>query len=126
MELDNKLPQVFADRGQLQQVFQNLIMNAIEAMHAARGRSHLLRIRSEIIEDSKRIVVSIADSGTGIGEKDKDRIFEPFFTTKSTGTGIGLVICRSIIESHGGMLQASANRPHGSIFEVVLPIEAAG
>ena len=63
-------------------------MNAIEAMHAARGRSHLLRIRSEIIENSKRIVVSIADSGTGIGEKDKDRIFEPLFTTKSTGTGI--------------------------------------
>ena len=126
MELHNGLPQVFADRGQLQQVFQNLIMNAIEAMHAAPDRSHLLRIRSDIIEDSNRIAVSIADSGTGIGEKDKDRIFEPFFTTKSTGTGIGLMICRSIIESHGGMLKASANRPYGSIFEVVLPIEAAG
>ena len=126
MELHNGLPQVFADRGQLQQVFHNLIMNAIEAMHAAPDRSHLLRIRSDIIEDSNRIAVSIADSGTGIGEKDKDRIFEPFFTTKSTGTGIGLMICQSIIESHGGMLKASANRPYGSIFEVVLPIEAAG
>lgn len=71
-------------------------------------------------------MVSIADSGTGIGEKDKNRIYEPFFTTKSTGTGIGLTICRSIIESHGGVLQASANRPSGTIFEVVLPIEAAG
>ena len=78
------------------------------------------------MKTSNRIAVSIADSGTGIGEKDKDRIFEPFFTTKSTGTGIGLMICQSIIESHGGMLKASANRPYGSIFEVVLPIEAAG
>ena len=126
MELHNELPQMFADRGQLQQVLQNLITNAVEAMHAASDRSRLLRIRSDIIQDRNRIVVSIADSGTGIGEKDRDRIFEPFFTTKSTGTGIGLTICRSIIESHGGRLQASANRPYGTIFEVVLPIEAAG
>ena len=126
MEPHNELPQVFADRGQLQQVFQNLIMNAIEAMHATPERSRVLRMRSDIIQDSNQIVVSIADSGAGIGEKDKDRIFEPFFTTKSTGTGIGLTICRSIIESHGGVLQASANRPYGTIFEVVLPIEAAG
>jgi signal transduction histidine kinase len=126
MELHNGLPQVFADRGQLQQVFQNLIMNAIEAMRATPERSRVLRMRSDIIQDSNQIVVSIADSGTGIGEKDKNRIYEPFFTTKSTGTGIGLTICRSIIESHGGVLQASANRPSGTIFEVVLPIEAAG
>jgi signal transduction histidine kinase len=126
MELRNELPQVFADRGQLQQVLQNLITNAIEAMHDASDRSRLLRIRSDIIQAPNRIVVSIADSGTGIGEKDSDRIFEAFFTTKSTGTGIGLTICRSIIESHGGRLQASANLPHGTIFEVVLPIEAAG
>jgi signal transduction histidine kinase len=126
MELHNKLPQVFGDRGQLQQVFQNLIMNAIEAMHATPERSRVLRMRSDIIQDSNQIVVSIADSGAGIGEKDKDHIFEPFFTTKPTGTGIGLTICRSIIESHGGVLQASANRPYGAVFEVVLPIEAAG
>jgi signal transduction histidine kinase len=117
---------VFGDRGQLQQVFQNLIMNAIEAMHATPERSRVLRMRSDIIQDSNQIVVSIADSGAGIGEKDKDHIFEPFFTTKPTGTGIGLTICRSIIESHGGVLQASANRPYGAVFEVVLPIEAAG
>jgi len=126
MEPHNELPQVFADRGQLQQVFQNLIMNAIEAMRATPERFRVLRMRSDIIQDSNQIVVSIADSGTGIGEKDKNRIYEPFFTTKSTGTGIGLTICRSIIESHGGVLQASANRPSGTIFEVVLPIEAAG
>ena len=126
MELHKELPRMFADRGQLQQVLQNLITNAIEAMHAAPDRSRLLRIRSDIIQDWSRIVVSIADSGTGIGEKDRDRIFEPFFTTKSTGAGIGLTICQSIIESHGGRLQASANRPYGTIFEVVLPIETAG
>jgi signal transduction histidine kinase len=126
MEPHSELPQVFADRGQLQQVFQNLIMNAIEAMHATPERSRVLQMKSNISQDSNQIVVSIADSGAGIGEKDKGRIFEPFFTTKSTGTGIGLTICRSIIESHGGMLRASANRPHGTIFEVVLPIEAAG
>jgi signal transduction histidine kinase len=126
MEPHDQLPQVFADRGQLQQVFQNLIMNAIEAMHATPERSRVLRMKSDITRDSNQIVVSIADSGAGIGEQDKGRIFEPFFTTKSTGTGIGLTICRSIIESHGGMLRAYANRPYGTIFEVVLPIEAAG
>jgi len=126
MESQDKFPQVFADRGQLQQVFQNLIMNAIEAMHTAPERSRLLRIKSDISRDQKQIVVSIADSGTGIGEQDKHRIFEPFFTTKSTGTGIGLTICRSIIDSHGGVLQASANRPYGTIIEVILPIEPQG
>ncbi len=125
MELHNQLPQVFADRGQLQQVLQNLIMNAIEAMHNTPELSRALRIRSNVIQASNQIVVSIADSGAGIGEEDKGRIYEPFFSTKPTGTGIGLTICRSIIESHGGMLQASANRSVGTIFEVVLPIEAA-
>jgi signal transduction histidine kinase len=86
----------------------------------------VLRIKSDISRDQKQIVVSIADSGTGIGEQDKHRIFEPFFTTKSTGTGIGLTICRSIIDSHGGVLQASANRPYGTIIEVILPIEPQG
>jgi signal transduction histidine kinase len=100
-------------------------MNAIEAMHATPERSRVLRMKSDVIQDANQVVVSIADSGAGIGEQDKDRIFDPFFTTKSTGTGIGLTICRSIIESHGGMLQASANRPNGTVFEVVLPIEAA-
>jgi signal transduction histidine kinase len=124
MELDNQLPQVFADRGQLQQVFQNLIMNAIEAMHVTPESSRVLRTRSNIVRDSNDIMVSITDFGTGIGEKDKDRIFEPFFTTKSAGTGIGLTICQSIIESHGGGLRAFANRPYGTIVEVVLPIGA--
>ena len=123
-ELHNQLPQVFADRGQLQQVFLNLIMNAIEAMHVTPESSRVLRIRSNIVREFNNIIVSIADAGTGIGEKDKDRIFEPFFTTKSAGTGIGLTICQSIIESHGGGLRALATRPSGTIFEVILPIGA--
>ncbi|HEU0084477.1 MAG TPA: MASE4 domain-containing protein [Bradyrhizobium sp.] len=126
VEPHDALPRVFADRGQLQQVFHNLIMNAIEAMHGTAEHSRTLRMTSDVARDASQIVVSIADSGAGIGEQDKARIFEPFFTTKSTGTGIGLTICRSIIESHGGVLQASANRPSGTIFEVVLPVEAAG
>jgi signal transduction histidine kinase len=66
-------------------------------------------------------VVTVEDSGTGLGGEDKDRMFEPFFTTKSTGTGVGLAICRVIIESHGGSLVASENKPCGAIFEVTLP-----
>jgi signal transduction histidine kinase len=120
-ELREGLPQLLADRAQLQQVFLNLVMNAIEAMRPITGRPRVLRIRSNIIQDSSGVVVGVEDSGAGIDRKDKDRIFEPFVTTKSTGMGIGLAICKSIIESHGGTLQASANNPYGTIFHVALP-----
>jgi signal transduction histidine kinase len=120
-ELHEGLSQVLADRVQLQEVFLNLIMNAIEAMRTVTDRAHLLRIRSSISEDARGILVTIEDSGVGIGKEDRDRIFEPFFSTKSTGTGMGLAICRSIIESHGGRLWASTAIAHGSIFHVVLP-----
>ena len=123
IEPNEALPLVFADRGQLQQVFHNLILNAIEAMHGTPEPSRGLRMWSEFKPESNHVAVSVADYGAGIGEQDKDRIFDPFFTTKSAGTGIGLTICRSIIESHGGMLQASPNQPSGTIFEVVLPVE---
>jgi len=120
-ELPDGLPNLLADRGQLQQVFLNLITNAIEAMRPVTDRARTLRIRSELIPESSGVRVTIADSGTGIEPKDKDRIFEPFFTTKTTGTGIGLAICRSIIESHGGALRVSAGAPHGTIFHIDLP-----
>ena len=77
-------------------MFLNLIMNAIEAMRSVSDRVRLLRIKSDFIQETSGVLVTIEDSGTGIDRKDKDRIFEPFFTTKSTGTGIGLAICRSI------------------------------
>jgi signal transduction histidine kinase len=119
-QLHEGLPKVLADRGQLQQVFMNLIMNAIEAMGSVTDRSRRLRIKSDIIQGSSGVLVTIEDSGVGI-DRNKDRIFEPFFTTKSTGTGIGLTICRSIIEAHGGTLLASANKPYGTIFHVAMP-----
>jgi signal transduction histidine kinase len=121
IELREGLPQLLVDGGQLQQVFLNLIMNAIEAMRPITDRARLLRVTSNVIQESSGVLVTIEDSGTGIDRKDRDRIFEPFFTTKSAGTGIGLTICRSIIESHGGSLRASANNPFGTTFHVVLP-----
>ena len=120
-DLRNGLPQLRADRGQLQQVFLNLIMNSIEAMSSVTGRGRVLRIRTDLMQDLSGILVAIEDSGAGIEGKDKDLIFNPFFTTKSAGTGIGLTICRSIVESHGGDLRASVNKPHGAIFEFTLP-----
>jgi signal transduction histidine kinase len=121
LELREGLPQLIADRGQLQQVFLNLSANAIEAMRLVTDRVRLLRIRSDIIQESSHVLVTFEDSGTGIDVKDEHRIFEPFFTTKSSGTGIGLAICKSILESHGGSLHVSANDPYGTIFHVVLP-----
>jgi C4-dicarboxylate-specific signal transduction histidine kinase len=120
LELREGLPQLVADRAQMQQVFVNLCANAIEAMRFI-DRARLLRIKSDIIKESSGVLVCIEDSGTGIKGKHRDRIFEPFFTTKSNGMGIGLAICRSIIESHCGSLQVSANHPYGTIFHVALP-----
>jgi C4-dicarboxylate-specific signal transduction histidine kinase len=120
-DLRKGLPQLPGDRGQLQQVFLNLIMNAIEAMSSVTDRARVLLIRSDLIEGSSDVVVVVEDSGTGIEGESSDHVFEPFFTTKSTGTGVGLTICRVIIEAHGGSLQASANKPYGAIFRVTLP-----
>jgi signal transduction histidine kinase len=113
--------QLSGDRGQLQQVFLNLISNAIEAMSSVSDRARNLQVRTNVVQESSDVVVTVEDSGIGLGSGDKDRIFEPFFTTKSTGTGVGLTICRVIIESHGGSLEVSANNPYGTIFHVVLP-----
>jgi signal transduction histidine kinase len=121
LELREGLPQLIADRGQLQQVFLNLSLNAIEAMRLVTDRARLLRIKSDIIQESSHVLVTFEDSGTGIDVKDEHRIFEPFFTTKSSGTGIGLTICKSILESHGGSLHVCANDPYGTIFHVALP-----
>jgi signal transduction histidine kinase len=121
LELREGLPQLLADRGQLQQVFLNLTVNALDAMRPVTDRAHVLRIKSDIIPASSNVAVMVEDSGTGIDGQDTDRIFEPFFTTKSAGTGVGLTICQSIIQAHGGSLRASANNPFGTIFHVVLP-----
>ena len=120
-DLRNGLPQLSGDRGQLQQVFLNLIMNAIEAMSSTTDRARALRVCSDFKQESSDVVVTVEDTGMGIEGAGNDRIFEPFFTTKSTGTGVGLTICRVIIEAHGGSLRASANKPYGAIFHVTLP-----
>jgi signal transduction histidine kinase len=121
-ELVDDLPHVMADRIQLQQVILNLIMNAVEAMASVSDRPRVLSVRSEKDEPAS-VLVTIADSGTGIDLVDMHRIFEAFFTKKAEGMGIGLSICRSIVEAHGGRISASRADPHGSAFQVTLPTE---
>jgi C4-dicarboxylate-specific signal transduction histidine kinase len=119
-ELAKALPQIPANRVQLQQVIVNLITNAVEAMSSVVNRARMLRVKSEI-DESNNVVVVVEDSGIGIDPKDIDRVFDAFFTTKPYGMGLGLSICRSIIESHGGSLSAAAGHPHGSVFRAMLP-----
>ena len=119
-ELADKLPPLLADRIQLQQVLRNLIMNALEAMDAVTDRARVLTMRSTA-HDSKSVLITVEDSGTGIEPKNMQRIFDSFFTTKSHGMGMGLAICRSIIDSHGGSLSALPGHPHGTVFRVILP-----
>jgi signal transduction histidine kinase len=118
-ELLNDLPNVVGDRIQLQLVFRNLIVNAVEAMSSVIDRQRVLHIKSAIIPSGVRLTVT--DSGIGIDQDSTDRIFDTFFTTKSHGMGMGLSICRSIVEAHGGKLSASRSHPYGSIFEIELP-----
>ena len=110
--------QVVGDRIQLQEVLLNLITNAIEAM-ATVDNSRVLAVSSNIRDDGG-VMISIADSGMGIGAQDVQRVFNPLFTTKSGGMGMGLSICRSIIEAHDGMLWVAPNVPRGSVFHLVL------
>jgi PAS domain S-box-containing protein len=120
-ELIDDLPHVLVDRSQLQQVTLNLIMNAVEAMASIGTRERVLKITSQL-HGSGNMLMTVHDTGTGIDAEDMDRIFNALFTTKSTGMGMGLSICRSIVEAHGGRLWASAAAPNGSIFHLVLPI----
>jgi PAS domain S-box-containing protein len=119
-ELNSELPKVLGHPIQLQLVFRNLIVNAVEAMSSVTDRRRVLNIRSETKPPSG-VRIAVADSGPGIDPESMDRIFHAFFTTKSQGTGMGLSICKSIVEAHGGQLSASRSHPHGSIFEIVLP-----
>jgi PAS domain S-box-containing protein len=120
-ELAADLPQVKADRVQLQQVVMNLIMNSIDAMKSVDGRRDLA-IRSQRAEN-EHLMVSISDTGVGLPPQHADRMFDAFFTTKLDGTGMGLAISRSIIESHGGRLWAADNSPRGASFYFTLPTQ---
>jgi PAS domain S-box-containing protein len=117
------LPRILADRVQLQQVIINLVMNGIEAMQSVTDRPRELVIRSRQ-DETQQVLASVTDCGVGISAENVDRLFNPFFTTKSGGMGMGLSICRSIIESHGGRLWATANVPHGATFQFTLPVNA--
>jgi len=117
-ELAEGLPPVMADRVQLQQVFMNLMMNGIEAMKDTGGN---LSIRSQQNEDGE-LLISITDNGAGLPAGRADLIFDAFFTTKAQGTGLGLAITRSILESHGGRIWATANSGQGTTFCFTLPI----
>ena len=119
-ELADDLPRVMADRVQLQQVILNLLLNAAEAMLSIDDRERLVRVRSEKYNGQGALIV-VEDSGTGIEPEDAKRIFEAFFTTKAEGMGMGLSICRSIVESHGGRITVANANPYGSVFQVILP-----
>jgi PAS domain S-box-containing protein len=119
--LGSDLPLILADRIQLQQVILNLIMNAIEAMSEISGRRRELFIASEK-DGSSHVRISVGDSGPGLDRKTLSQIFTPFYTTKPQGMGMGLAICRSIIEAHGGRLWATANAHRGATFLFTLPI----
>jgi PAS domain S-box-containing protein len=117
-ELDNRLPSVTGNRVQLQQVILNVVMNAIEAMHSAQPRR--LRIQSSLSKPDV-VHVSIADTGIGIDPANADAIFKPLYTTKEHGMGMGLSICHSIIENHGGRIWASPGAPSGTMVQFELP-----
>jgi C4-dicarboxylate-specific signal transduction histidine kinase len=120
IHLAEKLPPVQGDRVQLQQVLLNLVLNAVEAMDTVEAEARELSISTEHTE-TKGALVTVRDSGPGIEPENLERIFEAFYTTKSDGMGMGLAICRSIIEAHGGRLWAEANEPRGAVFRFTLP-----
>jgi signal transduction histidine kinase len=122
-DLARGLPPVHGDRVQLQQVVMNLVMNGIDAMKGVDG-SRELTLTSRLDGDD-RVTVSVGDTGIGL-PPESERIFDAFFTTKPHGTGMGLAISRTIVESHGGRLSASSNSGRGAVFQFTLPTIASG
>jgi len=120
-DFDRSLPQVLIDPNQIEQVLINLIRNAIDALDTIVDGARLIRLRA-VLDGDSAMRVEVRDVGPGM--KEPERIFEPFFTTKENGMGMGLSICRSIIESHDGRLWAISNQPTGTIVAFTLPIQA--
>jgi signal transduction histidine kinase len=117
--LADGLLSVQGDHVQLQQVVLNLILNAVEAMGSVEAGARELLISTE--QDHTGVLVAVRDSGPGIDPAHLDRVFEAFYTTKSSGMGMGLSVCRSIIDAHGGRLWAETNEPRGAVFQFTLP-----
>lgn len=118
IDLVDNIPQIVGNRTQLQQVILNLAVNAKDAMESISDRPRVLHVKSSL-DNADGIVISVEDSGTGIDAEKMKHVFDPFYSTKPTGMGMGLAICRSIIESHGGQLSAMPRHPHGSVFRIV-------
>jgi signal transduction histidine kinase len=123
LEHASALPSILADKVQLQQVILNLVINGIEAMRSITDRPRELTIRSE--EDAGHVGVTVTDCGVGFSAASEGRLFNTFFTTKSSGMGMGLSICRSIIELHGGRIWATPHAPHGATIHFTLPSQPA-
>lgn len=117
--LQTDLPLVTANRVQLQQVILNLCVNAADAMASVTDRDRVLKVKAE--RQPTGVLITVEDSGSGVEPKNIDRLFEPFYTTKCDGMGMGLAICRSIVEDHGGRLFATPGRPYGLAMQISLP-----
>ncbi|RKT27565.1 PAS domain S-box-containing protein [Paraburkholderia sp. RAU2J] len=120
LRLTSELPPLLGDRVQLQQVIINLMMNAIQSMDGIHGRPRDLLIESHM-DQGGNLVVAVQDSGSGIDPENADRLFDAFFTTKPSGLGMGLSICQSIVEAHGGRMSAASRQGHGATFQFGLP-----
>jgi signal transduction histidine kinase len=125
VDLESDLPQVFGDRGQLQEVIINLVHNAVEAMDAVKDGHRVLNVRTRRDGD-RAVIAEVEDSGPGIDAKLFSNMFDAFVTTKPQGTGLGLAICRMIIDGHGGRLSVSSGGKGGALFQLELPIKPAG
>ena len=122
-ELASELPLIDGHKRQLEEVISNLVHNAIEAMGVSTDRDRVLRV-STLLNGHDAIAVAVQDSGPGIDPKRIDNMFAAFFTTKSHGMGLGLAICRMIIEHHGGYLSALSDGKNGALFQFALPVES--
>jgi C4-dicarboxylate-specific signal transduction histidine kinase len=120
------LPEIVANRVQLQQVILNLLVNAAEAMDSTSDRDRVLRVTSDQQDHPSGIVITVEDSGPCVEPKNIKRMFEPFYTTKPEGMGMGLAICRSIIEAHEGRLSAAPGRLGGLAMQISLPASTTG
>jgi two-component system sensor kinase FixL len=120
LELDHTLPPVLVDHVQIQQVVLNLVRNAVEAMEQNERRE--LRIGTRAVPEQGTVEIIVADTGPGIAPELADRLFQPFVTTKATGMGLGLSICREIVEAHHGRLTTAPASSGGTVFRVTLPI----
>ena len=121
--LADRLPLILGDRIQLQQVILNLILNAIEAMNNVDRGSRELDISTTKETNPEHVMVAVRDTGPGLKPENLNRIFEPFYTTKSDGMGMGLSICRYIIEEHGGRLWATGKDGLGAVFQFTIPLD---